>query len=81
MTTSQPNFDFTLPRPEATYDYAGERLEQHWERLHQGMPSPGPKMNRYRKHGAPITPVISPGPSAWGWPPARMASTWRTRRW
>lgn len=45
MTTSQPKLsDFTpFPWPDAAYDYAGERLAQHWDRLHQGDAEPWPE--------------------------------------
>ena len=45
MTTSQPKLsDFApFPWPDAAYDYAGERLAQHWERLHQGDAEPWPE--------------------------------------
>lgn len=80
MTTSQLEF-VPFPYADAAYDYAGQKLADNWERLHQGMPNPGPRMNRYRMPGGPIMPGILPGPSPLAKRPVRRASMWRTKRW
>ncbi|MGL4708631.1 MAG: hypothetical protein ACRCWH_10495, partial [Aeromonas veronii] len=42
MTTSQLEF-VPFPYADAAYDYAGQKLADHWERLHQGDAEPWPE--------------------------------------
>ena len=42
MTTSQLEF-VPFPYADAAYDYAGQKLADNWERLHQGDAEPWPE--------------------------------------
>ncbi len=80
MTTSQLEF-VPFPYADAAYEYAGQKLADNWDRLHQGDAEPWPEDEQVQDAWRAYHAGILPGPSPLAKRPVRRASMWRTKRW